>query len=172
MSIVGEANSTLALAAGLATQGVVIGASIGLAQRWFMQAEFELTRRWILTSALGWAIAHLAAWLSGLLTASTLGDLASGILSLALIGAAVGLAQWFTLRRLVLRAEWWIPANTVSWLLSSLVTTFGMSLAVSLGISPQDSIVVMLTAALTGAFAGVVTGIVLTWLLRNPMSTD
>lgn len=166
--VLGEAAASLAA---FITLGAVTGAIIGLAQRWIMRDEIELTRRWILVSTLGWTAGYLVASLSSPLTAAAFGDLVSGAVSWVLLGATVGLAQWQTLRQLVLRAGGWVPANIIGWLLGPPVAALGMSLAVSFGVNPADSIGVMLASALTGATAGAVTGIVLGGLMRNQISS-
>ena len=120
-----------------------VGAVIGLAQ-WLVlrQAIDDRFGWWILASAGGWIVG----W--GLIVSGILISPESGITSIvtgSVIGLAVGLAQWFVLRRVVSRAGWWVLASTAAWILG---------LAGLLG------------GTLVGAVVGAVTGFMLDWLLR------
>lgn len=71
---------------------------------------------WILVTGLGWLTAGLL--FAAAITLSLGQDLLStaGLLFVfALLGAAVGLAQWLFLRRVIPRAGWWVSANAIGF---------------------------------------------------------
>ncbi|MCB9134292.1 MAG: hypothetical protein H6636_02630 [Anaerolineales bacterium] len=87
---------------------------------------------WILTTALGWALAGFAGLPIGRVVFAETG--LRGMLSVLtplslfglLIGAMIGTSQWMYLRWRIRRAIWWLPATAVGWglglPLASLVT--------------------------------------------------
>jgi hypothetical protein len=79
----------------------------------------------------------------------------------ALLGAALGFAQWLVLRRDLLATGWWIPATSLAGAALGFVTP-ASGLSSSAGLPP------LVTAQLiSGVIVGSITGIALIWLLRK-----
>jgi hypothetical protein len=164
----GEAGALLAIA----VVGAITGALLGLSQRYVMQQELDLDRQWILLSGVGWAIGYPAAmWLVSA-AGPTLDAATSALLYWLLIGASIGLAQWWIMRRMAQRAEWWAAANMVGWLLGPQLAALGIAAAASLGLNPDDSIGALIAFALIGAAVGVFTGLALNWLRQHPVEVE
>ncbi len=102
---------------GIQTSGFLLaGVMIGIAQ-WLILRNYikiKKTTWWILASSLGW-IAGLIAW--GLFGEAVYywWDLPRMPINGAMIGAGLGLAQWFILRRQFRHAGWWVLTNAVAW---------------------------------------------------------
>ncbi len=152
-----------------AVQGALTGAALGFSQQVLMRNELALPARWILLSALGWGIGFVSASLSTSATGQALDAWLSSLVSWALIGASIGVAQHVWLRDQVERATWWIAGNIVSWVLGPPLAAMGISVLVSLGLNPNDSTGALVSSALIGAVGGAFTGLALIWLLRNPI---
>jgi len=152
-----------------AVQGALTGAALGFSQQVLMRIELALSGRWILLSALGWGIGFVSASLSTAATGPALDAWLSSLVSWALIGASIGVAQHVWLRDRVERATWWIAGNIVSWVLGPPLAAMGISVFVSLGLNPNDSTGALVSSALIGAVGGAFVGLVLIWLLRNPI---
>jgi hypothetical protein len=84
-----------------------------------------------------------------------LAELWSAVAAGALLGAAIGLAQWMVLGRLFSRAGWWILATTVGWAVAGVSQQTFDCLAILTGFAPS---------ALTGA--------VLVWLVRPTLGDE
>jgi hypothetical protein len=115
------------------------GVALGGLQWLVLRPHIRSAGWWGLVTAAGWAVAWLPA------TAVLPPDL--GILSGALIGAALGTLQWLILRDQVHQAAWWILVSTLAW-------TIGLS--------------GLMGTLMVGVVAGAVTGIALELLLRYP----
>jgi hypothetical protein len=116
-----------------------LGLPIGVMQWLVLRQHLSHTAWWVLASTLGWALGWL---LVGAAIPPEVGFLAG-----TAVGAAVGVAQWFVLRRQLYQAGWWIAVSILGWTLG-LMGFLGMFL--------------------DGAMAGIVTGISLELLLRYP----
>ncbi len=137
--------NTLGWIAGWLLLGDVgVGVLIGVAQWVVLRQLVARAGGWILLTTAGW-LAGVALILSGVLLAPG-PDLMTSMLAGAIIGALVGLAQWFILRQWVQLAAVWILINLVAW--ATAFSGFFGSL-------------------ITGTVLGVFTGLVLDWLLRN-----
>jgi hypothetical protein len=138
--------TTLGWVVGLAIFGEIgIGIAIGIAQWFVLRRLGPQAAWWILASALGW----LGGWaliVSGLVVSPGTTGLNS-VISGAVLGVAIGVGQWLTLRRLVHEAGWWVFASTAGW-------TVGLT-----GV---------LGALVVGTVVGALTGFMLDWLWRNP----
>lgn len=102
-----------------AFSGAIGGAILGLAQ-WLVLRNHIFRARW-------WIVVNIVAWL--LIGASSLGALGwiaprteqilvrllHGLINGALVGAILGLGQWFVLRKQIYREEWWMVANILAW---------------------------------------------------------
>lgn len=93
--------------------------------------------RWILAGAMGWVIGWIIAYL--------IAPAGLEIVTAMIIGAVLGMAQWFILRQEFRWAGWWIVISMVAW---------------STGIALFPGFL------MTGVTAGLVTGIALELLLR------
>ncbi len=90
--------------------------TIGIFQWLLLRPYLPYAGWWILVTGLGWLTAGL------LFAAATIMSLGQNLLStigllfvFALLGAAVGLAQWLFLRRVIPRAGWWVLVNALAF---------------------------------------------------------
>ncbi len=135
--------TTLGWIVGWAISEFAVGLTTGLAQWVVLRKQIEHSEWWVLASGIGWAAGR------GFVTAVTPSQ--STILVNAILGAALGLAQWLVLQRSVIQAWWWIIVSTLSWIVG--LTGF-------------------LGATLIGSVVGAVTGLALEPLLRYSSSQD
>jgi hypothetical protein len=120
--------------------------------------QYSLLRRylprmgwWVLATALGWALAfEVSEW-----TYSLLGHESKWMPALIfpLVGASIGLAQWFVLRRRLPQAGWWLAANVLSWGLVS--------------VPARDSLTNFLEIVYIGLLPAIITGYALRFLLNQ-----
>jgi len=96
--------------------------------------------RWVVATALTWIA---AATLLLLAVPQTLRPWLAGLV----IGPAVGLGQWFILRRAVHWAGWWIVISTIAWVTGLLLVPGALS---------------------SGSLSGAITGLALMLLFRAP----
>jgi acetoin utilization protein AcuB len=167
-----------ALTAGHAHGGLVVvigatseGALVALVQTFVLRrAVPDISRAlWVVAGGAGAAIA----WLAGLFTAGAFGT--GGVLAVILSGMVAGLiiggAQWVVLRRRVVRAALWIPANAVAWIL-------GLWVIIAGGVWQANAVewmvatVGILTALGTGLAVGAVTGLALTQMRPTTTLSD
>jgi hypothetical protein len=177
--LIGEPHGTLvAIALGLlmVASGAIEGVILGIAQWWAMQAYLPTVSRksWVAATVIG----ALVAWTFGSIPTTMMSidtDLVAtsalepeallmylmvGLMG-ALLGIVLALAQWFVLRRYVANAWWWLPANSVAWLLGMPVVFKAVDLAQKAG-SPVHALLIFAGAlTLTGAVVGAVHGIAL-----------
>ncbi len=143
-----------------------VGAGVGIAQWFVLRRHVSRAGWWILASAVGFIGGYIG--VVALVMAvddavfESLGDASSLYLSFAVVGAGVGIAQWFVLRRHVSRAGWWVLASTVGYT----VAGAGVFRAVGAGFlgGSTDGGGLLLSLALYGA----ITGGVMVWLLWDP----
>jgi len=130
--------TTLGWIVGWAVTGeLAVGAVIGIAQWLVLRPQVHQAGWWILASTIGWAM--------GTAVVMVVFPPEPGVLAGALLGAMIGLAQWFVLRRWVRQAGWWPITSMLGW-------TIGLT-----GI---------MGASLTGAVVGAVTATALELLFR------
>ena len=132
---------------------VIVGLSIGFFTgilEWLVLRSYlpNTGRWWILTSMGIWTIFPAAIYA----LSSSLWPLEI-VIQPGLTGTALGIAQWFFLRRLVPKAGWWILARAVS----SFVSFFSVTL------NPNIDAVIF-----RGLIVGAITGLVLIFLLEQP----
>jgi len=121
---------------------VTAGLVIGILQWVVLRQRLPEAGWWILASTVGWA----GGW--AIVIALVPPEL--GVLTGAVLGAAMGTLQWLFLRGHFHQAGWWIVVSTLGW-------TAGLTLLTG--------------QFLVGAVAGAVTGIALELLFRFPALT-
>ena len=114
-----------------ALTGAIEGTLVGLAQGWVLRLRFNWLhlRDWVIATNIG----AILAWFLGSLPSTWLGmgqadsagtavqepPQAVVLLLAAGMGAVLGVVlsyfQWRVLRKVVINAGWWIPANSLAW---------------------------------------------------------
>jgi len=135
-------------------EGAVIGISVGIGQWLVLKGRINRAGWWILASIIGFAVGKAV----GDAFAHVSGAVGMGLTGAA-IGASVGIAQWFVLRRHVVRAEWWVLASVLAWAVGG-----GIIRGEEAGGWPTETAYVI--GAAGAAVAGAMTGASLVWLLR------
>ncbi len=133
--------TTMGWIVGWAISEFAVGLAVGLAQWVILRKQIEHSAWWILASGVGWAAGR------GLVAVIIPSQ--SSILISAILGAALGLAQWLVLRHSVIQSWWWIIVSALGWIVG--LTGF-------------------LGATLIGSVVGAVTGLALEPLLRYSSS--
>jgi hypothetical protein len=120
------------------------GVGVGLMQWAILYRRIPRAWRWPLSTAI--------AWLGGaiILQVAVPADLQI-LLSGAILGPLVGLAQWLILRREVYWAGWWLVVSTMAWIT---------------GLTLLPGILA------TGAMVGALSGIALSLLLHTPRPAE
>ena len=135
------------------SDGLVIGAGIGIAQGFVLRRRIAPMGWWILVSVVGFGIGKAVGEAAAQGIPGAVGHGLAG----TVIGVVVGMAQWLVLRRRVSRAEWWVLASVVAW-------AVGWSF-ISLG--ANSTLMVYVVGGLGAAIAGIITGMTLIWLSRT-----
>lgn len=179
-SVAATASVPLRLPALLAA-GVAEGAVLGYAQSRALRRALPAlsSRRWVLATSFGAAIA----WLAGITPGSAWPLVeqapwpvlvAGGLVLGGVLLLSIGVAQWFVLRQALAGAGWWVPATAAAWLAG-----LGGFVAVSTPLwqPGQPWPVVAAVGALAGAVMAVVmaavTGAALVRLLAaHPVASD
>jgi len=151
------------LAVGL---GAVEGGIVGYAQHVVLRRRLPQLRGWVPATVLGaviaWALGMLPSTLASLFAsadpkeAGEIPDVVQLLLAVPMglvAGAILAFPQWRVLRKRVLRAGWWIPANALAW-------ACGMPLVfVAAGVRPEMSVWLAASAVVGSlAAAGAVVG--------------
>jgi len=147
--------------------GTVLGASGGFMQWLVLRERIPGSGLWVLASALGFAVAGVAA--AGQAT-STQNYLLAVLIFGALGGVAGGVMQWLVLMRAqVVRAGWWVLAS----IFGSLVSAIGVPAASAINAATDSyGLGAMVFGVLFGAGLGAIPGAALVWLLRQPQSSN
>lgn len=116
------------------------GFLIGIFQWLVLLGRFPRSWRWLPATTLG--------WLCGYLLVIVIDKPEFGILNGAVLGLAVGFAQWITLRNIFHWAILWIFLSGMAW-----ITGFSL----------------MPGVLSTGSLAGAISGLAMELLLRNPL---
>ncbi|MDH3496443.1 MAG: hypothetical protein OER21_06750 [Gemmatimonadota bacterium] len=177
----GAPGLSVAMAALLVALGAMEGLVVGAAQWVVLRRALAVRARpWIGATMAG----AVAAWLLGVIPATvmsatadaggtppTIGDalqLALAAVMGAVLGVILAVPQWLVLKRWVRRAGWWIPANSVAWLVGMPVV-FAAAGAVPEGARPAEvALRVLASLALAGAAVGAIHGAVLVRLVDVP----
>jgi hypothetical protein len=126
---------------------VTAGVGAGVMQCFVLFRQIPRAWRWILATAIG--------WLAGLAIVIPLVPPGFGFLSGAVMGATVGTAQWYLLRRHYHLAGWWVVVSILAW-------------STALSIAPASGSNALPPLVLSGVMPAVVTGITLGLLLNYP----
>jgi hypothetical protein len=156
--------------------GAIEGSVVGLLQWRVLRRPFpEVARRaWVLATIVG----AIVAWFFGSLP-STLIDMGAqqsggevqepseaAVLLLAagmglVLGVVLAYPQWRVLRRVVTKAWWWIPANSIAWAFGMAIIFAAMDLAFNQATTTGSVGVIAGALLLAGAVVGAVHGLAL-----------
>lgn len=150
------------------TEGAIGGAVIGFAQGLILQQRLRIAPVWLVVSVVSW----------GLIAASNLGAigwvapqtlvlglrLIYGGLQGALVGALLGVGQWFILKQQLTKARQWILASAASW---AIALGIGWAIGALLRQATHLFLSEVVGLAATWFIVAATTGINLIWLLRN-----
>lgn len=141
----------------LGGDGLIIGASIGIAQGLVLRRRIAPMGWWVLASALGFGVGKFL----GEALAQGMPVVVGSGLAGAIIGASVGATQWLVLRGKAAEAGWWVAANIVGWVIAwSLISLVE-------GAEGVSTVMVYLIGGAGAAAAGIITGIALVGLSRT-----
>lgn len=150
----------LAQFAHLGGDGLVIGAGIGIAQGIVLRRRISFSISfmgwWWLVSSIGFGAGKVL----GEAAAQAMPAAAGHLLTGAIIGAAVGAAQWLLLFGNVRAAAWWVVASIVGWAVGWSLISLAEDAA---GLS---TLMVYVVGGIGAALAGIVTGANLIWQSR------
>jgi hypothetical protein len=146
----------------------IIGIFISIVQQIYLQRYIWL-EKWTLFSVIGWIIGVLigkiaVGWKAG-----------SWDVDWALIGLSVGIAQYFSMRKYVYQAGWWILASSVALIMAGslggatalLEDWFMFKGWVDITKNISETIGYILATTVGGAVYGAFTGGWLIWLIGN-----
>lgn len=136
--------------------GAVIGISVGIMQWLALRGRINRAGWWILASIIGFAVGKAVGDAFAQAVPGAVGFGLSG----AAIGASLGIAQWFVLRRHVAQAGWWVLASALAWAVG-----WGIISVVDEAVGGPTGSAYVIGAA-GAAVAGVITGAALVRLLR------
>lgn len=148
--------------------GVVLGwsvggAAIGTAQWIVLRKRGKYSSLWVLSNIVGWTLVNFVLW----------NVLEPGFILLAVIGLAVGAAQWLILRKRVHHSGWWVLSSAIGLGIGGLIGNAAMFIMGSLvGRALGVNMVKYLSTLVFGAANGAVTGPVLIALLEHPIPED
>jgi hypothetical protein len=139
--------TTVGWVAGWVLAGEVgIGIGVGITQWLVLRQLVRQAGWWIWASTVGWFMGW-ALVVTGIILPAGSGEGLTSVIAGAVLGAAMGIAQWLVLRRLVYQAGWWVFASTIAWTVA---------------------LTGLLGRTVVGTVAGALTGFMLDWLLRYP----
>lgn len=173
--------AALAVLAGTFIEGTVVGT-----MQWFVLRHPLKSMRWR-SWALATALGAFVAWTLGMIpstffftgadtgttTTTQMSDLMVYALAAAMglaLGAILGVPQWLVLRRYVLKASWWVLANSLAWMLGMVIVFIGTSFIPAGAIALQVALLLLPFIVAAGATVGAVHGLALIWLLRSQRS--
>jgi uncharacterized membrane protein len=134
-----------------------LGLAVGVAQLTVMAHLLPTATRWMAATLLGYLLAMIPFAISGFLNLAG-PELLDDAFLLALMGAAIGLAQWWVLRQHYRGAVGWVLASMVGFL------SFLWLVA-----NPAHSLPeFVLVGTVLGGLAAVASGAVLAWLVQRP----
>jgi hypothetical protein len=137
--------------------GLIFGTTLGTAHWWILRRHLRPAASWIGATLLGFVVA--GSIIFGMMNGSEpdtslMTKLGHGLV----LGAALGLGQWFILRRRLDEAKVWIAISTISWVVAELA---GVALTGAVG-APLNLVGLFLVG-------GVLPGGGMMWLLRRAL---
>jgi len=141
--------------------GLVIGSAVGISQWLVLRRRIPSTGWWIVLTIVSFGVGKALA-VALLPDAATL---PADVLTGAIIGAVVGIAQWLVLRRSVSSAAWWVPATAAAWAVG------WSAIGAAEGATDRSTLTQYLVGGVGAAAAGLITAIALIWLLRSPIAS-
>jgi hypothetical protein len=137
--------------------GLIFGTTLGTAHWWILRRHLRPAASWIGATLLGFVVA--GSIIFGMMNGSEpdtslMTKLGHGLV----LGAALGLGQWFILRRRLDEAKAWIAISTMSWVVAELA---GVALTGAVG-APFNLVGLFLVG-------GVLPGGGMMWLLRRAL---
>lgn len=138
---------------GGAISGVAVGSAVGTSQWLVLRKQLSQVGWWVIASIAGFAMFGAVA--------TVLSEKVSIVFLFALIGAAIGVAQWLVLRPHFSQAGWWVLANV------SAFSSFGVAVDAVYAIKGESASLAVSLVVLS--IYGGLTGAALVWLLRQPM---
>jgi hypothetical protein len=162
--------------------GAIEATLVGLAQWWAMHPWFPLiTRRaWWLATLAGALVAYVLGYLPS--TLMSLGEEASQAQAVepeqwivlllaaglgAVAGAVLSFAQWLVLRKTVARAGWWVPANSLAWLVGMPIIFWGIDISQRGQPLWQTMLILIACLLLMGTVVGGIHGLFLVRLAES-----
>lgn len=157
--------------------GALEGMALGFSQWLVLRRYIKHVGWWIVATSIGaifaWLIGLKAVvvltliFFNGATSQATSLELPSAVFFLGTwVGAVLGLAQWFVLRKHVRKGVGWVVANALAWGLGLSVALMGTTLTKLGEFTVETALARMATGATTGCVVGAVTGIALIWLLK------
>ena len=139
---------------------ICLGVTVGVAQSWVMLPYLRKGRKWIVATFAGHLFALVLSTLLGLPIFAAVVRVNDASLFI-LIGAAIGFAQWWVLRRHFHGAALWVAASAIGF------TSFFWLVA-----HPASSMLELVFASVGLSCVGAVaTGAALVWLTRQQFGT-
>jgi len=137
--------------------GIVIGLGTGFLQMKLLQKQFNISKNWITSMVVGFALAEIIAGIvlmqsdvvRGKLTIINTTNHFPEALIFALAGLLIGLFQWSLLRKYYTRSIFWILSSMIGWSICILITFYS-----------QIAFIIGTT------FYGALTGFTLVWVLK------
>ncbi len=95
----------------------MLGLLIGVVQYFLLRGYLPRTAGWIAATVLGWLLPLGLLFVASLgwFPAPSLDPISTGAVAFAVIGACIGLCQWWVLRGRVPRAGLWVLINVLGW---------------------------------------------------------
>ncbi len=100
----------------------VLGLLIGVVQYFLLRGYVPRIAGWIAATLIGWLLPLGLLFIASLgwFPAASLDPVSSGAIAFAIIGACIGLCQWWALRGRVPRAGLWVLISVLGWTVAGL----------------------------------------------------
>jgi hypothetical protein len=139
---------------------ISLGLTLGLAQWVVLRRYISQPFRWVTATLIGYLLCVIIIISSNLAALGGMG-VWNNVLLLGLLGTAIGMSQWWILRRHYRSAGWWV-----------LATAAGFICFLWIILIPSHSLgELVIRGTLVGTTAALVSGITLVWLVRQPLVT-
>jgi hypothetical protein len=139
---------------------ISLGLTLGLAQWVVLRRYLSQPFRWVTATMIGYLLCLVIIISSNLAGLGGMG-VWNNLFLLSLIGTAIGMSQWWILRRHYRRAGLWVLATAAGFLCFMWII-----------LNPSHSLVeLVIRGTIVGAAAALVSGVSLVWLVRQPAVT-